>query len=220
MATLKSFLNKVSQNSLFDALRAMKFGDMIRALPTQLNAKAPAASALQLGTLNAISLPAGAKAARILAAYSRAPTPGNLTPVLYGVTPSTGEIGIAPNGDIVVLASDAATKVDVVYQPLKGEEIELTGSVATGVFAIPTKYQARVLLLTYAELTAGTVTGVKNVLVPAGSLPATTKAALKTDYTQVLFNNATDAGTAAKVRLLLAPETDVDAMLEAESNFV
>jgi hypothetical protein len=182
----------------------------------------PAVNSYQLATVEALGLHETLPAASILSAYSVGGTTlGQLTIMKKGVTPQTGEIAIAPNGDIVVLGADAITSVCVSYMPMIGEVVEFTAAVATGILTIPAAYTSQgVVYLLEAEGLAGALPVKKNVLEPAAALPATTKAALKHDRTQVLFNHATDALTSARVKLLLAPKVNKYTGLLSEATTV
>lgn len=217
--SLKNRLDAANPNVLADELRALKFGDMLRALPTSLRKKAPAADAYQLATLQSLALPDDGKANSIFRAYARAgtATAGELTVKTYGTTPGSGEIAVAPNGSIVVLAADAWTSLDVVYLPEKYDVIELTLSVvaASGVCALPTlANNPGAVMLLEAEALVGTLTGKKIVLVPAAAAVATTKAALNLAKNSVWFAIA-DAVTSARVKLAVSSAVDVDALLTA-----
>lgn len=218
--SLKSVLDNANPNTLADKFRALKIGSCIRAMTTFLRKKVPAASSYQLATLHAHVLPDDAKASTILRAFSRTGgVTGELVVKLYGVTPGTGEIAVGPNGDIVVLAADAITSLDVTYQPEKQDVYELTLDVpaATGICAIPASFVSQgVINLLEAEALTGTVTGRKIVLVP-GAAPATTQARLSAAKNTVLFNLATDVVTSARIKFSVVPTTDVDALLTAES---
>lgn len=170
---------------------------------------APAASSYQLATLAAIVLPDYAKAAAIVRAVPRAATSiAELSISAHDVTPLSGACAVAPNGDIVVLAADSITDIDVTYIPEKLVVIEDIVDVATGIYTIPSKYTARgVALLMEAEVIAGTTLGKKIILAPtaAHTLPATTKACLGDNKTTILFNNSTDAVTKARVKYGVFP---------------
>lgn len=220
---LKAQLDKANQNTLPDLLRKVQIGQVLRGQITQvLRKKDPAPDAAQLATVESIVLPNDAKAAVILRATVRAGgVTGELAVQAYGTTPSTGQIAVAPNGDIAVLAADLITDMDVVYVPERGDVVTVTADVATGVLTIPAPYVSRgVIALLDANATVGTVTGRKKILVPAAGLPATTKAQLNLAKSTVSFNNATDAVTKATVTLLLAAAIDLDAELERESTIM
>lgn len=219
--SLKNRLNAANPNELASYLQAIKFGDVLRSLPTTLHKQDPAAQSYQLASLEALTLPDSAKARTIARATVRAGgVTGELAVKLYGVTPGSGEIAVAPNGDIVFLASDAITDVDVVYNPEIYDIVELDQfPVVASVLTIPTAYTTLgVKFLMEAEVIAGGVTGKKIIFVP-GTAPATTKANLNVAKTQVLFNVATDLVTKARVKFAVAPGTNVNALLEADASF-
>lgn len=216
--SLKNKLDAANLNVLADELRALKIGSLLRAMPTSLRKKAPAVDASQLATLQSFGLADDGHALSILSAYARAGgVTGPLAIVAYGVTPATGQIAVAPNGDIVCLAADALTSVDINYQPEKYDVIELTLPVVpgTGVCALPqVATNPGAVLLLAAESISGAVVGTKIVLVPAGAAVATGKAALHTNKNSVWFAVA-DAVTSAKVKLAVSSSVDVDALLTA-----
>lgn len=224
---LKAQLDKANPNSLADMCRIVKLGSALRSMPTWLRIKNPdigAAPVFELSTLDPIYLPDDGKAATIIRAYARttaaAGTLGELAVQSFGTTPADGQIAVAPNGNIVVLAASRYTSVDVLYQPDKYDVVEVTGPVAAGIFTIPATLTARgVISLLEAEVTTGAVVGNKVILVPAAGLPATVRAQLNVAKTQVQFNNATDAPVAARVKLAVSSSVDVDALLTAVAPF-
>ena len=113
---LKNSFDTAKPETIADLLRVIAFGDVLRdQLPQVLRKQAPAADAAQLGTLQSFGCPAkGAPAASILRAraWRGTTTPAELTVEPYGTTPASGQIAVAPNGDLVVLASDAWLDVD------------------------------------------------------------------------------------------------------------
>jgi hypothetical protein len=218
MPTIKEMINIATPNTFSTYMNALKFGDVLRALPTQLPRKAPAAGVdYNVAALYVVQLPMDAKAARILRAQIITGTGGvgEVTPIAYGATPSTTECAVTPNGDIAFAAADVPLTVDIIYQPLKYDLITLTLPAPAGVLTIPTAIANRgVLQLLAATATKGTNLGKKIILVPS-TTPATTKANLNAAKTQVLFNFATDAVTEGTVTLAVSPAVDIDAVLEA-----
>jgi hypothetical protein len=214
--TLRQSIDRCNPNSLPDMLRTLGFGSFLLALIARLYMQDPAASAVQLATLEAISLPEGAKACKVLRATSRAGTvTGELTPVAYGVTPGSGEIAVAPNGDIVVLAADAITSLDVAWVPELYETYTLDLPVASDTAVLPSALtDLGVILLISATPTAGTLTGAKIVLVPSNSKPATTKANLNLAKNSVLFAVA-DAVSQATIVVAVVSRKDATAKLTA-----
>ncbi len=230
---LKTVLNLAKPDTLADHLRTVKLGTLLRQqLPQVLRKRNPAADASQLAAVESLGCVAkGAPAAAILRAraFTGGTTAAALTVAAHSTTPSSGEIAIAPNGDIVVLASDAWTDVDVTYMPERGDVVVLPElPVATGILTLPSQVldaagTRKAILLLKAVATAGTLTGEKIVLAPAGtsgstSLPATTKAQMTLDGLKIQFNNATDAVTKAVVTLLIVAADDLDTLLESETS--
>lgn len=232
---LKDRFSVADPNTLPDLLRTIQFGRLLRdQIPQNIRKQAPAADASQLATLQSFGVCAkNAPAASILRAraWRGTTTPAELAVQAYGTTPSSGQIAVAPNGDIVVLAADAWLDVDVTYAPERGDRIDLPPlPVATGVLTLPNNVldaagRRNTILLLSATVTAGVTLGSKIVLVPAGTkgspaLPATTKVQLSLDGLVVEFNNATDAVTMAQVSLLVVATADLDSLLESESTIL
>lgn len=219
--TLVDALNRAHPAGLPDHLRYLKLGQLFGGhLPQQLLAQDPAAQTYELATVEGLGLPYYSRAVKIDRAVARAGgVTGELTLAAYGATPSTGEIAVSPSGDIVTLASDAITSLDVYYRPVAGDVAEVTLPVATGVMTLPSHLSGKALLLLEAEATVvdtGGVSGAKIILVPATAATATTKAALSVDRTKVYFNNATDLVLQARVKLLVAPDPGLAAGLAAQ----
>ena len=248
--SLRQSLNRADANTLADILRTLSIGDVVRAMPVYLrsvSAGVTGAQPQQLATLGTVVLPEDAKAATILRCTVKAAgvALGEFTVVAYGTTPTTTQVAIAPNGDIVFLGSDAVTSADIVYIPQKGDVLGQLANTSqtqtaagagngvtslflpvvpgTGVCTIPSAYSGKAVLLMQAVALTGTVTGQKIILVPAGAAVATTKAALSTDQTKVWFAIA-DAVTTCQVDLLvdsgLAGGSEINALLEGSSGDV
>lgn len=223
MTTIRDQFNRANPNDLPDLFRRVLLGDLLGGqIPQAIRRRAPAALAYVDSTLHAIQLPGHAKGASILRATVIA---GGVTaefaPQTYGTTPGSGQCAVAPNGDLVFLAADAVTSVDVTYVPERGEEIELTLPVvaATGVLTIPAAYVSRgVLLLSEAESLVGTLVQKMEVLVPTSSAPATTNARLSIAKDKVYFAVA-DAVTSARVKLVLAPLAASDLAMVLGSDY-
>jgi len=220
--SLKAALNRASLQSLTALLSAIGLGDVVRALPTSLRAKAPLAVAanayvVQSGA-QSLSLADDAKAMEIKYAYARsgAGTVGSLTiDATAASAPAAGHCKISSNGDILFNSTDAWTSVDVVYTPEKQDVGEYTGlAVASNALTIPTQPGPAVMLLEVESL-AGTKTGKLAVIAPGGS-PSTGQACLNAAKTQVVFASA-DAVTSARVKVGFACAKDVDALLEGSA---
>lgn len=223
--TLREALNRANPNDAWDRARLLELGELLTGhLPQHLRRRTPVASPYVDATLKAVLLPGPSKACAILRATSLAGSvTGPLAIVAPGTTPATGQIAVAPNGDIVTLAADAITSLDVSYVPERGEESEIEISVdpATGFLEIPQRYVDRgVICLAEAEVTAGTLAQRMEILVPASSAPATGNARLSLPMSRVHFAVA-DAATKARVRLLLAPPAanDLALLLNAIATF-
>lgn len=217
--SFKNKLNAANPDVIADAMRIMKFGDFVRSQKTFLHKKVPVASGYQLATLQAFLLADDGKALTVTRAYARAgtATAGELAVVAYGTTPATGQIAVAPNGDIVVLAADAWTSVDVFYQPDAYDVAEVTLPVTTNVLTLTAALAAvGCKALLEAEAVAAGSTGKKIILVPGAGAPAAGQARLNLAKTTVTFAGA-DAVTSARVKLAMVPGTDLDALLTAIS---
>ncbi len=217
--SLKVRLNDADPASLASGLQTLRFGNMLRALPTYLRKQTAVASSYELSTLKGIVLPDDAKANSIFRAFARVGTgtPAELTVKLYGVTPSTGEIAVSPNGNIVTLGSEAWTNFDVLYLPEKQAVIELTLAVTSNAATIPAAYVTRgVVSLLEVESLVGTVTGKLVSLVPSGSAATTGTARLDLAHATVKFYSG-DAVTSARIKFGVSSLTDVNALLEAAS---
>jgi hypothetical protein len=163
----------------------------------------------QLSTLSAIQLPPQAKAAYILRASVRAgtatvPAASELTVESYGTTPSTQQIAIAPNGDIVVLAADAWTDLDVLVACFRLKQVVLTLPVVTNVATLPTGLGVQ--YLEQVNALVGTSTGYKVILVPGSGSPSAGQARLNLAKGTVTFASG-DAVTQAQIWLGCAPTT-------------
>lgn len=218
---LQSAINRANLNDIADALRAIAFGDVLRALTTYLRKKnlvTAGTSPYALATLQVLQLPDDAKAHVILRATVKAATAAaqEYAPQAYGATPITLQCAVTPNGDIAFLAADAVTDVDVVYVPEKGDAVETELPVTTNVLTLPVDWVAAgTVILEEVEATAGTSTGKKIVLVPGAGAPAAGQARLNLAKTTVTFAGA-DAVSKARVKALISSAIDINAVLESE----
>jgi len=218
--TLKDVLNDANPGSIESAMQKARFGDVMRqSVLVQLRKNVPAADPSQLATLKSCGLPQACRAASITRAYARAggATLGLLSPQAFGATPTTGQIAVSPNGDIVTLGTDAWTDLDVLFQPMKGDVIQLTLSAASNAAVLPAVATTPgVALLIAATVVAGTSTGAKIIVANSNSNPSAGQACLNLACSQVLFNSG-DAVTSVTLTLLLASAVDLNALLEADS---
>lgn len=212
--TLRDSFNRANPNTTPDALRAVKFGDVLAALPVQLRQSETEASA----GVAASALVASAQqepAALVLSAYARAGagTVGALAVAAY--PPAAGEVAVAPNGAVVAEATDAWTSLDVLYIPDKGEVVERVVSVdpGTGIATMPPDVTARgIARLLGANVQAGGFTGECEVIAPGASPAAAGQANLSDSLAVAQFRIA-DAVTSAVLRLLLVSENELTAQL-------
>jgi hypothetical protein len=223
----RSTLNNADPNTLADQLREAALGNLLLGQMVQskrkVNPSVLGVGSYTLGTLHALQLPDYSRASVIQRATMRAAgiTAGELTVVAYGTTPTSGQISVAPNGDIVTLAADAITDLDVTYVPERGDVIDAVFPVVSNVLTLPTNraFARGAVLLLEAEALVGTVTGKKIVLVPAASAPATGQAKLNLAKTTVTFATA-DAVTRARVKVLVGQLADLHTVLNEVDDFV
>lgn len=218
--TIRASFDRSDINTIADLFRKIGIGSLLAGQVPQvrrnLDPDALGTSPYNLATLDAIELPAHAKANVILRATVRAGgVTGELTPQAFGTTPATTQIAVAPNGNIVVLGTDAITDMDVVYLPERGDVIDTVFPVATNVITLPASITTRgVALLAEVEALVGTSTGDKIVLVPGAGAPAAGQARLDLAKATVTFA-AADAVTRARVKLVVTAAEDLAAILEA-----
>lgn len=214
-------LDRANPTTLATHLQKVRIGTVLAGnVPQHLSGVVPALQTNELATILGLDLPYTSRARRVIGATVRAVGSGSvlgeLTPIVKDVTPTTGQIGVTPSGDIAFLGTDAATVADVSYEPYAGDVVEWTGPAPAGVMTLPAWIAARQpLLLLEATAVTATITGRKIILAPAAAVVATTKAALAIDRTKVYFNTATDVVTKATVKLLVAPSLSLAAALAA-----
>jgi hypothetical protein len=217
--TQRASIDSANPNTISDELRKIAFGSLLQGQIPQvrrrLNPVALGTVGYCLNTLHAVQLPDGGAACTIVRATSRAGgVTGELTPVAYGTTPTTGQIAVAPNGDIVVLAADAITDLDVVYLPDRGDIVQAVFPVVSNAVAIPASYTAKgVVLLLEAESIEGTLTGKLRILVPGGS--ATTGLAALNVAKNSVSLAAADAIVRVRLKLMVLAAEDLCSILEA-----
>jgi hypothetical protein len=220
--TIRTSFDRSDLNTLADLFHKIGIGSLFAGQLPQvrrnIDPDALGTDPHNLATLDAIVLPAHAKASAVLRATVRAGgVTGELTPVAYGATPITTQIAVSPCGDIVVLGTDAITDMDVVYVPERGDVIDTVFPVATNVITLPASITTRgVVLLAEVEALEGTATGDKIVLVPGAGAPAAGQARLDLAKATVTFA-AADAVTRARVKLVVTAAEDLAAILEASA---
>lgn len=221
--SLASAIDKGNLNNLASYLQSVRLGQLLQCAIAQtrrtVSPNTASTNPYILATLQATRLNEVPAAAILRATVKAGGVTGELAVKLFGVTPATTEIAVAPNGDIVTLAADAITDMDVVYIPEVGDIFEVTLAVpTTGILALPAGVTAlKPILLCEAELLTGAVTGKKIILVPANSNPATGKANLSLPKTSVYFT-AADVGASggtARLKFLVKSNVDAAALLAA-----
>lgn len=210
-------------------------------LPQMLRRKVPAADlGAPVTGMISIVLPDDAKADPngVVSLYVRAVSGGSVLGYYVAksttpfTTPTTGTFSSQPNGNIMLLATDLPTDVDVTYIPMRGKVVTLDlQPVAADVFAIPASLTATpkpnispampggVIALLEAYSLAGTLTGQLRVKAPTAAAPATTLANLDLAKQNVLFAVA-DAVTSCRVKFLVCQDADLSTLLEAESTIM
>ena len=222
MTTLFDAFNRCDPNSLPDLFRAIGLGQFLAGqVPQCLRNVVPAAdtNGSQLATLQSLNLPNTSKATKLMRVYARSATGGGgtvgeLSIQSANATPLTGQVAVAPNGDVVVLAADKWLNLDVEYLPARGDVVTLTNQgVTSNAFVIPPQYTAVgvVYLLSCAAVTGTTVGNC--IVVAPGSSPGTThQANLNAAKTSVQFYSV-DAVTSCTVTLLVGAAADLATML-------
>ncbi len=213
--TNRAVIDQADPNVHADQMKQIALGSLLQGqIPQVIRKGKPVANANNLATMQGIALPASGKASVVLRAYARAGTvTGALTPVVGD--PATTQIGVGANGDILTLAADAITDLDVVFVPERADVIEVTLPVAANVLTIPAAIVSKgVVLLADVNALAGTATGRKIVLAPGAGAPAAGQARLNVAKSTVTFA-AADAVTSAKVTLAITAAEDLKKILEA-----
>lgn len=221
--TTQASLDRSNPGHLPDLLRSVRIGGVLAGhVSLQVRKADPAANVNQLATLESIALPKQMRASAIHRAYARATsvsgTLGELAVQAANATPADGQIAVAPNGDVVVLASSAYTDIDVEYSPADGEVVELGElPVASNALTIPTPFVTRgVIYLLEAVATEGTSAGQKIITAPSASAASAGHARLDLAKAVVKFNG-TDAITKARVTLLVTPASQLHVVLQADA---
>jgi hypothetical protein len=216
-------INRSDLNTLADTLRAMKFGDILRALPTTLRKSGTEPSPFVASSVRVLTKQSDfAPAAAVFSVFAREGLgiPGQLSQAT-SYPPATREYAIAPNGKIVTWSDDAWTDLDVIYIPEKGDIAEFDSAVdpSTGILTLPSNIMTiGVVMLLEVTATAGTVTGNKIILSP-GAVPGPGNVSMNFDKKWIQFAPA-DQVTSAHIKLLVASSVDVSAMLDSMSEYV
>lgn len=162
---------------------------------------------------NEIVLPDGMKALVVIFALATVGTSaGQKTPVLGG-SPSAGEVGITPTGDIVFNATDAVTAAEVTYTVSEGDVVDFSSIVpASGNVLLGATDSARLLL-------SATVDGNSRTVVARGSAPGVGEVSVGALGGLIQFN-AADDGLVAELSYVQFPQgTSVGDRLEGDVDF-
>ena len=221
MSNAEAF-DRADPNNLSDAFREIALGKFLQGQVMQvrrnLDPVASGPNPENIAADDAISLPLGGKASRVIRAYARAGgVTGEMAIAAPAAAPAAGQVGVGANGDLVFLAADAITDVDVIYVPERGDVLEVVFPVvlATGILVLPAPLVARgVVVLMKAEALEATLTGRKIIREP-GVAPAAGEAALDTAKATVNFAEGADGVTRAKVSLLLVAANGLAEFLES-----
>ena len=206
--TMKDGINAANPSTIADMFRVIQLGDVLRGqIPQVVRNITPAPRPGLDPALPGCGLPHHARAAVMLSAYAR----GGFT---SSGPLSTGQLTVAPNGDLACQVVDAFTGLDVIYIPQRGDVVSITSAVAADVLTLP-KTLTTVLLLD-ATVDNGTALGSKIITVP-GATPAAGRAALDTAKTMVKF--APGEATRATVTLLVASAADLTTLLDSPQTF-
>jgi hypothetical protein len=224
--SLKQTFDRSPPNALPDAFRIIRLGQTLASDVKQTIRKAnpdvAGGNPSNLATLDVLDLPDDAKAMSIVRAYARAGAGGlgEFVIAAPNATPAAGQVAVAPNGDIVFLAADAYTNVDVEFLAARGDVLEVTGQVVANVMTLPAAVTARgVVMLTSISSSVGGAPGPKVVLAPGAGAPAAGQCRLNSAKSTISFAGA-DAITKATARLVVVAEADLTSLLGSESALV
>lgn len=195
MPTVREALNNANPNSVAHSLQLAGAGEALALLPRTIRAAVAA---------HKIVLPEKAKASRILSAYGMGTTSGYKTPLAAGsaVAPSTTEVTVNAQGDIVFASADAITSAVVTYLSVEGEVFEETVDVTSN--AGQALGSRRVLVLLAATRTVGGSLGVSTIVPRPGTPTAGQAAIAAADDSKVAFAGA-DTVTRATIRYIAVP---------------
>jgi hypothetical protein len=125
MTTMRDVLNAANPNTLADAARAVALGNVLAGQYRVVQA---------VPVSDAVILPNEMKIGTLVSVLARAGTgtPGPCTLDAVGATPAVAShVAATFSGDLVCLAADAWTSVEIVYQPVIGDVVSLVGARVT-----------------------------------------------------------------------------------------
>lgn len=213
-SNLREALNEGNLNRIDAMAQRVKLGDCIDCIPrTVMNAAVNTAN-------DRVELPEAAKAIAVLAAHDITNGQGMIPEPLVGTVPAAGEIGVAPNGDLVCAAADNVEFLDACYvspdaDVVEWENVPVAGSIAT----LPNSRRAWILL--EAEILTGvdpqTIEGV--AIEARGAAPADNGAALGDGGTTVVFNAGDVVAGTCRIKALCARTSDLTTKLALTSGY-
>ena len=213
--TLREALDRGNPNNIADIARALHLGTMLtQNVPRCMHNAAPVDAA----TYGRIALPDYCKARRILNAFAHAGggTLGNMTIHAWGAAPGANEISIDGNGDIITRHADLYTDLDVQFEPVVGDVIELNNLPVvpgTGVCTLPLPAATGAFHLISATAVLGTVTGACNVIWPAAAAPVVSRQANINLVGTIVYFVVADAVTRCNVKLIKQAAVEPHALL-------
>jgi hypothetical protein len=226
MSSLSQTLSNPNLNTLIEALKLAGFGSALRAMATVKRAQVPVASLYESASVAAVFLPDDAKASVGSRVYARSTSAsGPLGELTYdGVgegVPSSGHFGVSPAGNIVLLAADGYTNIDVYYTPEWLDVFNIVLPVVSNAIAIPAQYLANggCVLLMEAVGLVGTTIGPKIIQAPSASAASSASARLDLAKLNVKFASG-DALTSARIKIGVAPLLNLDVALETEAGLI
>ena len=193
--TLKTVLDEANPNKEPSAFQIAKAGSALGVV-----------GAFVTGTVtsNKLTLPTGQKALQVLSAFSRVGTlTGYLTPIATETTPTTGQVAVNANGDIVFAVADAVTSAEVVYQPVEGEIY--TDSVAVVASSATLLQSRRALKILSVSVVTGVIPGAKTVVARGTAAPTAGNVALNAAGAAVVFNAADVVAGTALITYIATP---------------
>jgi hypothetical protein len=211
-------LNRANPATLADHFRTIKLGQTLSQDVKQtlrVDADAGGNQAEDLVTLDSIVPPSPATV--VLRAFARVGgVTGELAVVGRHTTPASGQIAVAPSGNVVVLAADAITSLVVEYISERGDVVTTADlPVVADVLTLPAAITGHGLTLMSAVALTATATGRKVSLTPGGA-PAAGQAAMDVAGATVTFA-AADVVTLARCVLLVDPAANLTTLLNSDS---
>lgn len=206
--TLKSVFQDADPNKVADAMRLAKAGQLLQQATVQVRAAV---------TSHITALPEGLRAMSLLYAYATAGTVTGLMTVVAGGAPTTGQVSLTLNGQVIFATADAVTEAELVFAPYAGDIVdEVLNLSGAGLGTLGGGRAAKLLIS--AEVLTGAAAGLKTNIARGGS-PSAAQACLTVSGRGVQFNAAA-ASVQARVRYIqsAAPGSAPSELLMTEQN--